>query len=145
MNNIISKLNKIVDNFIGYNSYSISKITYGQIAIEYNNFYDRLNDLLSIYNYEFVGQGRQRRVYQRGEFVLKIPHNIEGEYSNQKEALLYKANKKENFSPCRLFDKYLIMRKAHKLDHVPDWADYIDCQQVGITKYGKVVAYDYGN
>jgi hypothetical protein len=31
-----------------------------------------------------------------------------------------------------------------QMSSLPPWAGQIDCGQVGKTKYGKLVAYDYG-
>lgn len=117
-------------------------------------------ELQSDYKEKYVelGRGRNRLTYDMGDgWVVKIPLHMYGMEDNLTESKIYNETKDnpENYcvqyAECMIFTykdiPLLIMEKVEPITHYydfPDWADYVDCQQVGYTKDGKVVAYDYG-
>ena len=105
-------------------------------------------------NYEFLGAGRNRAVFltPSGKFVIKIPLNIAGNSDN------YIEGKKKNddfplpnskyleingFS-CVMME-YVEQLKISDATNIPWWANYVDSMQVGYTRKGRLVAYDYGS
>jgi len=105
---------------------------------------------------KFLGEGRTRRVYlaHSGKYVVKYPLNSTGEHANWQEAKDYKKGgflEKENLARCRLATlrgkEVLIMEKVEPTNKFNkegnSWVDYIDCQQVGYNRKGKLVAYDW--
>ena len=104
--------------------------------------------------FEYLGAGGTRKVYRRGDIVIKIPINSSGIYDNEREASAYKYYKNHEtpdgfyLAPCRLLSNGCLMMKRVELidnyEELPSWADYIDCQQVG-RYHARYVAYDYAN
>jgi hypothetical protein len=105
--------------------------------------------------WKLVGQGRNRVVYARGRVVVKVPRpndNGVGLADNHREAYTFKVcgtgPTKDGvcYARCRLLKNgWLMMEKVEPLtEPAPSWADWIDCQQVGKTHTGRVVAYDFG-
>lgn len=101
---------------------------------------------------QLIGEGRHRIVFRHGDrFVLKIPKGNEGLHANYLEADRYR-HRRIDWLPialarCRLLPNgWLVMEYADPLPYPehPEWASYVDCQQVGRTRDGRVVAYDYG-
>lgn len=98
--------------------------------------------------------GRNRAVYDRGRYVLKVPRNEEGEVDNSWEADYSRSFKNRpdingiHYARCRLLaNGWLLMEKVGPLpkgSKAPQWADYVDCQQVGVARDGRIVAFDYG-
>lgn len=145
METIISKLDNLINSFPGFTTEGFKTIPWGSAAEVYCDFYYKLDSLLAEHGYEFIGKGRQRRTYKRGNFVLKVPFNEDGEHSNYREHYTYKKNIGDIYAPCRLFGRYLMMVYVQQVKHnLPYWAGEIDCCQVGKTKAGKIVAYDFG-
>lgn len=111
-------------------------------------------------NMEFIGWGRTRVVFDRGDgYVVKVPFNGEGYMANGGEYKTYTYNVANpdnpgipvaacNFEDFNSMDKeipVLIMEKvtyAHGEENLPDWVGWVDCGQVGYTKNGELVAYD---
>ncbi len=101
----------------------------------------------------FLGEGSNRRVYKHGDFVIKYPINDKGFGDNVHEAYIYKKSLTYKYyiqyAKCRLVCKHfciLIMEYVIQIPYKdqPEWAQAVDCGQVGINKRGKIVAYDYG-
>lgn len=111
---------------------------------------------------EYLGSGRNREVYRRGNYVIKVPRNWQGIVDNEHEADVGSYTRKEvpgsiQYARCRLHPGgILVMQYAqfvgpgtdpdgflpHK--NGPSWMGFVDCGQVGYNRFGKVVAYDYG-
>lgn len=98
----------------------------------------------------YLGTGRNRAVYllPGNRNVIKIPLNDEGVFQNEYEARsakrddwLYRWQK----ARCRLIFPCLIMEYVElgPFSDLPDWSDYVDCQQVGKNRLGNFVAYDW--
>ncbi len=98
--------------------------------------------------------GRNRAVYDRGRYVLKVPRNEDGESDNYWEADMSRSFGRRPdingicYARCRLLKNgWLVMEKVQPLPsgvQAPKWADYVDCQQVGLARDGRIVAFDYG-
>lgn len=102
-----------------------------------------------------VGAGMSRATYRTrsGRHVVKFPHcKACGEMDNRYEAKGYEAGV-PYYARCRLIRVAgavcLVMVWVEPLDYtgppipIPDWVDGIDCRQVGHTRRGKLVAYDF--
>lgn len=104
-----------------------------------------------------LGCGRLRAVFllPGGRNVLKIPLNESGISANYSEAYRYKYRSKNGLrwneintfklARCRLLGCLLVMEyvKPGPIDERPKWADFVDCQQVGLNRQNEWVAYDY--
>lgn len=94
--------------------------------------------------FTFLGEGRHRRVYRHGNYVIKIPLSYEGLASNDKEAKTYQCTTDGwlfgiRYARCRLYSNgFLIMEYVESTNckFLPDWVNYIDCQQVGYNRKG---------
>ena len=110
--------------------------------------------------WKYVGSGRNRRVIRRGNVVIKLPYQPDGMKANADEAKLYRQFKSKPsnkngayYAPCRLLPNGCLMMRAlkTKLTHktirnLPLWIwSLVDGTQVGLTKTGKVLAYDYAD
>lgn len=112
-------------------------------------------------SWTLVGAGRNRIVYRRGNYVVKVPLNEEGVYDNHFERrtfLKYGNGEKAyvKYARCRMKGGLLIMQFARfpgpnstetgfiPWKHLPSWAGSVDCCQVGYNRFGQLVAYDYG-
>lgn len=106
--------------------------------------------------FKFLGEGRNRIVFRHGSFAIKVPLNWEGAADNRYEAETYRWYRSGgllgHYARCRLIPGTailvmelvdLVSRSIEGCD-LPEWCDWVDCGQVGLTKYGKLVAYDYG-
>lgn len=108
--------------------------------------------------------GRHRLVYQLRNCVLKFAHNIEGVQANCDEVKLSRKRKYLHYPVARCksiltvgdcvialimecVDEKSFKKKLRDMYYnIPpelDWIKDIDCRQVGYTRSGKVVAYDY--
>lgn len=104
--------------------------------------------------FEHLGTGRQRAVFRLNEdCVLKVPISAEGQISNWVEAHTYQSSRNETpciYAACRpsLFEDLPCLEMEFVEqgcpDPAPDWTDFIDCRQIGWTRDGRLVAYDYG-
>jgi len=101
---------------------------------------------------EPIGIGRHRTVFRDGNWVYKVPHDEEGwgMASNDREAqgALW-SDEPERFANCELVVvqdfQLLKMEYVTPASHLRGgWTDFIDCGQVGYTKDGRLVAYDWG-
>lgn len=104
--------------------------------------------------------GRNRVVFYCKHFVVKLPitdaglsnNEWEGSVSNSKETrdngedVQYPRTKLfyigENAVPIVLMEKVSFPDNDFVL---PDWANSVDCGQVGFTRTGRLVAFDYGD
>ncbi len=98
----------------------------------------------------WLGYGRNRAVFRRGDHVFKVPINDCGVTDNSHEAYLsQRYGKTEGYVPyakCRMFGLILVMEYV---DHVgstktPDWTWSVDGGQVGRNRKGELLAYDFG-
>ena len=98
---------------------------------------------------KFIGEGRHRAVFKTrsGRYVVKFPVGEGGELANYREARDFKESG-DRLARCRiivlqgvecLVMEFVTMAKGP----LPSWVDFIDCQQVGITRRGELVAYDW--
>ncbi len=101
----------------------------------------------------FLGEGRNRLVFLHGNFVVKVPRNDYGCYDNEREADISRSFRHGNggihYARCRLIPGsfILVMELVDLVFKNPKengWWDFVDCQQVGLTRFGKLVAYDFG-
>lgn len=100
-----------------------------------------------------IGAGLYRRVFADGDaYVVKVPRDEAGEYCNEGEAC--EAPNDLRLARCTLFTRYGVQllrmerivrfpRTAREFTRLPDWTSAIDCQQVGWTADGRLVAYDW--
>lgn len=100
-----------------------------------------------------LGKGRQRDVFRVGDYVIKVPLNLDCVADNEHEAYMYRLSQREKghhpMAKCRMFAGLLLImeyveptRKSY--NELPSWVGFVDCGQVGLTKDGSLVAYDYG-
>ena len=135
------------------------KSFYGKTAHE-TKAKEALNGLF--HKYKFLGAGNNRAVFQLKNYVLKFPICDKGKADNIHEAKYSGINipnkdylvqtpkarliNYEGFD-CLLME-YVSQEKGMdivtKLDKVPPWIHGVDCMQVGYTRSGRLVAYDYG-
>jgi hypothetical protein len=103
--------------------------------------------------WKYLGEGGYRYAYllRSGRYVIKIPKDEVGERYNRMEYIDYTHARRPNIGRCRLI-KYkgqdcLIMEYIRpttiKYNQLPEWAQFIDCAQVGYNRKGKLLAYDW--
>jgi hypothetical protein len=122
----------------------------------YDKWYMRalqIESIISSKGWVYVSSGKERRVWKRGNVVLKIAYTESGLLANKRERFLYRHNRNRNYAPCRLVqDNILVMRAVSVLDDlnpvqyklIPDWAHHLnDGPQVGIDRRGNILIYDY--
>ena len=128
---------------------SFRKIFYNKWYIEAIKFEEKLESK----GWVFLSSGKNRRVWKRGNVVLKIAYVEDGLQANKKERFLY-INYRDYFAPCRLiYDNILMMRALIPMDEsfdedlyemIPEWANQLnDGPQIGMDKNGKILIYDY--
>lgn len=107
--------------------------------------------------------GRNRVTFIRKSYVIKVPATIdgfadndwEGSVSNTKESLNnpeeieYAKSRLVEYKGIPLVFMERVEEAYHheitsRLGYYPDWVLSVDCQQVGFTKSGRLVAYDFG-
>lgn len=99
---------------------------------------------------KFLGRGRHRIVFQRGNYVYKFPLNENGLVSNRREHNFYHKYRKASYVPyaaCKIFGSILVMeyiKPEYNYTILPDWCYSVDAMQVGYDRNNKLVAYDYG-
>lgn len=103
-----------------------------------------------------IGYGRHRVVFRDGDYVYKVPLSLEGVDDNYREASGPEwSDDPEKFADCVIIsclgvDVLLMEYVEHAgwpSEPCPpelEWTWYIDCGQVGYTKDGRLVAYDWG-
>lgn len=101
----------------------------------------------------FLGEGRHRSVYRRGNYVIKIPMNSDGLGSNEREHRTYRSSSDGwlfgiRYARCRIhISGLLIMEYVEPIRYnksLPKWVNVVDSQQVGYNRRGQLVCYDYG-
>jgi hypothetical protein len=103
----------------------------------------------------FLGEGRGRLVYKHKNWVIKIPKDDWGLGDNYHEATVSKIYKnrpngngvyfaKCKITPCGLLVMEYVDTTSINYKTLPEWTGFVDCNQVGLTKDGRLVAYDYG-
>lgn len=105
---------------------------------------------------EPLGCGLYRHVFAEDpEHVIKVPRGEWGEYCNSGEVREYRTNTDGTLAKCEVFEHpstgVLLQRmerivrfpESGEFDALPTWTHYIDCQQVGWTADGRLVAYDW--
>lgn len=98
-----------------------------------------------------IGRGRNRLVLRHGKYVIKIPLNFNGEVDNAWEARVRLRDIPT--ARCRLATlggwqvlvmEYVEVPTDFSYAAYPNWCKSVDCAQVGWTRQGKLVAYDFG-
>lgn len=123
-----------------------------------DDVYWQVSRLLKANGFVHLGEGRHRSVYRspNGRYVVKVPVCYYGVGANWLEATRWsRRNAKRGgtgypIAACRTIcgGMLLVMQyaePARNISDCPRWVDYVDCQQVGFTLNGKLVAYDYGS
>lgn len=117
----------------------------------------RFGELLE--DHESLGAGGTRWAFRQGGVVVKLAMNTLGLIHNWLEADLYRRLKELNPYPpenppvparCRILKNQVALVMAYLTpcgytEHAPEWANYLDCQQVGFDRRGVVRAYDYAS
>jgi hypothetical protein len=105
--------------------------------------------------------GRNRAVFDMGSYVVKLPRNSQGFGDNDWEGsisngpdsdpaediqyartrMFYVKLPEHDYIPILFMEKVVY---AERQEHLPDWVMSVDCGQVGWSKNGKLVAFDYG-
>jgi hypothetical protein len=113
-------------------------------------FYENIRADLPKQGFKQIGWGSSRYGFQRGNIVVKVPHNQGGYYDNIMEAYAYHLYRKKPdsqgrvFAPCRLLPNGCLMmvfvdRKLRT--EMPEWTHIIDGAQCGVFK-DRIVVYD---
>lgn len=109
-----------------------------------------------MHDFQLIGEGRNRLVYRRGNFVVKVPKNNCGVLDNHREYHIFSSTTDGwlfglRYARCRLMKPnycLLVMEYVipyqEPLDKLPLWTYSVDCAQVGYNRKGHLVAYDYG-
>jgi hypothetical protein len=126
------------------------------------NFYYRLRKIsiiLESFDFKYLGSGRHRFVFlsPNKRYVLKFPIDYDGLLANEEEEQVFKSSLTNlisdiKYAPCRLISNTILMMRyvedifySRKITELPIWVNEIDSCQVGLTKDGKLVAYDFSN
>ncbi len=121
---------------------------------EIGNKYDTFRSYLKSKGFEKIGNGSFRVTYRRGEIVIKVPRNVDGEIDNMVEAAgwrKYKSSPTDDgipLAPCRLLVNGCLMMRKVDMTYIDrshknfQWVEKIEGHQVGEYR-GKLVAYDY--
>jgi len=99
-----------------------------------------------------VGVGRHRTVFRDGDVVYKVPHDETGygALSNSLEAAPITVEDPDHYALCEIVSiqdfPVLMMEYVEHCgwSEEKDWTWGIDCGQIGHTKDGRLVAYDWG-
>ncbi len=121
-------------------------------------FSKEMADFIRAKRLVFINEGRHRAVFKTpsGKFVVKIPIAEGGWWANHQEARDFQNKDRwlgdDRLARCRLIDvagtECLVMELVTMpvdRESLPNWTDAVDCQQVGYTRRGKLVAYDWSN
>lgn len=122
------------------------------------NRFQHAHDLAALTHWKELGQGRHRVVYALDEkWVIKIPIGADGERANISEYEQYHQGVSRihpHLAWC-MIDEFagVVVSIMERVDPVSmtweectasfAWVDRVDCRQVGYTRRGKLVAYDY--
>ncbi len=109
-----------------------------------------LEEFITKHELKYLGQGRHRSGFltKSGKYVIKFPMGAVGDWANEGEAWDYSKDK-TNLARCRCIEVsghiLLIMEFVQKpgTEVLPEWVKFVDCQQVGYTRSGRLVAYDW--
>lgn len=104
--------------------------------------------------WKFLGEGSTRRAYllPSGRRVIKLPLDCYGVEANEGEIRQSRQDITGRLARCRPFIykgqlcsimQYVEPVKTEDRPTLPDWCYGIDCTQVGHTRKGKLVAYDW--
>ena len=124
---------------------------------EHTQFLQKAEAVAAKYKLKHIGEGRHRRTYSTpsGRSVVKFATCRRGWSCNDLEAFLfakYVSEKPTIFARCRMIVlggvECLLMEHVNEINGfgtpgLPPWVSSIDCGQVGYTRRGKLVAYDY--
>lgn len=102
-----------------------------------------------------IGEGRHRIVFGDGDYVVKCPTSASGVSACDEE--VYGAHFVDMYAKTSLdplskevapinLTRMERVKRIEELDYdpiLPSWVNSIDCQQVGYTKDGRLVAYDW--
>lgn len=138
-------------------------------VLEYIDYYDRKKQktakkILRLFfeKYTFIGAGRNRATFllKSGKFVIKFPLSEAGEGDNDCEGSIVSNKFDEDGEIKYPKTRYVLIEDLvfvimEKVEMFPedlieynesheDWFDSVDGGQVGKTRSGHVVAYDYG-
>ena len=103
--------------------------------------------------YEVIGEGHNRIVFLKDDdTVIKCPLNEDGLNDNISESRRYRQFGDADvvkYAQCKMFFlndiNCLEMERVYPItnEETPEWADFVDCGQIGKNKDGKILAYDY--
>lgn len=112
-----------------------------------------------------IWQGRNRTVFDKGRYVVKVPRNFNGIADNDWEGSVSNGEtlgdpNHVQYARTRMFYWHDIpVVLMEKVEHAnqeqtkeylgtpkgkSDWTWSVDCGQVGFNRQGRLVAYDYG-
>ncbi len=117
----------------------------------------RLSETMKkLYGKPCLGGGRM--AFFNGDWVIKIPRNETGISDTYREHRLFSqcgpnSDRMFPLAKCHIVDNedgipILYMEKVEYVPvsvELPGWTHFVDCSQVGYTKDGRLVAYDYGD
>jgi hypothetical protein len=127
-------------------------------TIFYDKWYVRalkLENYLTSKGWIYLGSGKDRRVWRRGNVVIKIAYVESGILANKFEHQIYRKSlgKETKYAPCRLIsENILMMRAVREFNNfsledellIPTWAyELNDGSQIGIDRNGRIMAFDY--
>ena len=113
---------------------------------------EKVIDSLKKRGYTYLGSGRNRDTYlsNNKKWVVKVPRNEAGYFNNFSESDVYCSRGFYYINParCKLLGSLLVMEyvepiNVFKMKDYPRWADCVDGGQVGLSRSGKIVAYDF--
>lgn len=126
--------------------------------IKSNDYYEFSPPTVLPDDLQMLGYGRHRITFKLSDkYVLKVPYVEDGVYDNHQEVKLYNRFREAGkCARCRIVKLYnlpcLIMEMVTPFvygktpgEDWPEWSNYVDCGQVGVTRKGNVVAYDYAD
>ncbi len=99
---------------------------------------------------ENISGGRNRITLLMGKYVVKFPISPGGYGDNDWEGSIC-GGEYIQYARTRLHyyhDTPIVFMEqvspVKSFNGLPDWCDFVDCCQVGYTRAGKLVAYDFG-
>ena len=116
--------------------------------------------ILKASGWKYIGPGRHREVWHRGNYVIKIPLCMNGLSDNFHERSVWSKHRDHGYikyASCRMVGNFLLLMEYARFvgpdsdetgyftySKSPEWGYSIDCGQIGYNKRGRIVAYDYG-
>lgn len=113
--------------------------------------YEGFSAYLDLSGFEVIGSGSFRIAWMRDNVVIKVPLVADGVMDNRIEAKAWRVYRDRPTQtgicvpPSRLLKNDCLMMAYVEEDFhqvLPEWAERIDCRQVGLYK-GRIVAYDF--